>query len=130
MITLILKLIALFFLTFIFHEVAHGLEAIRQGSSSFNIKFIKWPPSLHIGADHITNSDMFSLAGGLYTGLLCLFYSLITIDPEIHVSLVTMGACQCYYGIYEMYDTQYRYLLYFVVICSSLLFYHSLNILI
>jgi len=120
-----------FFSSFLWHELCHGLEAIRQGSSKANIIVKPW--TMMTGGDHITNSKLFFLAGGLYSGIIFILAGLLTIDPYFRFSFLTVGLMNVFYSYYEMeYITKHspsiyraiRYSIYFLTILGmTCLFY-------
>lgn len=104
MITIILKIIFAWFQSFFTHEVMHCLEGIRQGSTEGTIRIVTWhqiPVSMRAGADYVRSVKMFSLAGGLYSGIVFLIVALISTDIEWQFSFGMVALVQFLYGPFE-----------------------------
>jgi hypothetical protein len=93
----------MWFGTFIWHELMHAFEVWRQTRqvSSIIVRFSPIPSAYcsywNLGA---INEGLVSLAGGLYTGILCLSLMWIAQDGW-QFSLMWCGIVQTSYGLFE-----------------------------
>ena len=101
--------LCLWIISFLLHEFSHGLECNRQTGQFGRIGVsIKYLTMWHEPQGNIQNYSLYFLAGGLYSGLCFLLFSLL-IYPYVLFTLVYMlwivGVTNIVYSVYE-----YKYL--------------------
>lgn len=115
----------------LWHEFMHVLEAYRQGACEHCIfyRFSPFPAGFFSYWGDIRSKSLVSLAGGLYTSLLCFFCMFLF--PLFMGVFFILGWVQLCYGVFEMRFisvlskrdyVRYKYVLYVGVVLLCLLF--------
>ena len=119
------KFLIVWIMMFTFHELMHSMEGWRQGSTKSNITVHHDRYSMTVTSDKITNRNLYNLAGGLYTSIVCMFIAVTTNDFSLRFSFSTLGVVNFFYSLYEwryLGKTSYnqyttgRYILYMLVL--------------
>ena len=93
--------IFLFFTSWLWHEVSHGLEGFRQTGTLFRIYIDLKSFQIWMGQGvAVPDGLLFSLAGGIYTSVL---FGILSICTTGFTQWTLLGICwmQLIYGCYE-----------------------------
>ena len=128
----VLVFLFIWFSMFLWHELMHCLEAYRQGSQ--DVYIIPDFPGFSMSMVYnglIYDKSLISLAGGVYTSVLCFPLALLS-DGVWQFSFLTLGWVQLFYGVFEyrylhvLSSRRYRwgrYVLYVFMVLANLLFW-------
>jgi len=98
--TIIPKFIFVWITAFLWHELCHITDGIRQGATHGNI-YVELT-TMQASVDMITDYERFKLAGGLYSGSVLLIMTWITSDPQLQFCFLTVAIANLYYSLFEM----------------------------
>lgn len=121
--TIVFKFLILWVCFNLFHELMH---IKNQGLLKKGVIWVE-PLGFKCSTDDVNNEDIYSLSGGIYTGIISFILLFITSDIELMFCFFTIGWVETVYGIYEWIadkygiSIDYRYGLYlftgFICIC-------------